>query len=1053
MPKRKPKDRQRSPDLPQNWIERHIERLAAFCLHDPIPLTDWDYKRSKLVGPASYEPVDADWSAIRLGETWGGPGVTAHFRRRITIPESHAGGNACLDIDLDGGETQLSVNGRLWQGLDRFRSLAPLGEHAVAGAELLLEMEAFVINYPYDKRSGDERDLHTFKRAELVLRDSVIEACLFDFSLSFDAYMHLWETDSETELEEYLLHCLESACRLLGPEFRSREHAREVAAAASELLRERVFQCSRFRRPGLINAHAHSHLDIVYLWPVKETLRKNGRTVSNALSLLREYPDYVYSQSQPWLYEKLGEHYPALLAEVKSMIDAGRWEAVGATYVEPDGNLPGAESWVRQILFGKRLLRNALGVDSRICWLPDVFGVLYTLPQILKKSGVDYFMTAKLNIWNDTTDFPHDSFRWRGPDGSEVVTHFPPTHFAQDFNFGNLRRNWRDYREKQTTRENLYIYGWGDGGGGPTRQMVEFSQRARRFPGLPDVATSKAEPFFDRLAENWDTLPVWDDELYMEGHRGAYTSRADLKRNNRKAELLYRDVEILSAIASAFGGPRIQDRLNEGWKLLLLNQFHDTLPGTHVPEAVADSERDYAAVFSIGREIRDELFEHIQRQLAAPADLLVFNTLGERAALASVEDAGDFCRARLSTGEELASQFHDGRLYFRVNLPSMGWVSVNLARGESAQAPETAVFDDNGIDTEFYRIDFDDDGNLRRIHDKINDREVLSGPGNEFQVFEDDPGEKFAAWDIAYHIEEYRYPVRQTSGWRMVANGPLFARFQSTWRVLNSNIEQEMVLYAHDPRIDFHTRVEWRDAKKLLKVAFPLNVRSRTATYDLPFGHIERPAHRNTRAEQAKFEVSGHKWADMSEGDYGVALLNDCKYGYDAHDNVLRLSLLRSPVYPHPGSDIGEHRFSCALLPHAGGWRQANVDKAGYAFNCPPLVARRARRESPAGSAPADYSLLELDGDSALVEVVKQAEDGDGLILRVFDSHGTHKSVGVSVAAPLTRIEETDLLEERPVPVAGADGFAVRFTPYEIKTFRLAPESASVGNQDSEDRP
>ena len=375
MPKRKPNDPDRSADLPRNWIERHIERLQALCFYDALPLREWTARRSRLVGPARYEPVNDEWQPLKVGDEWGGADITVHLRHRLAVPDSHAGDNAYLDIDMDGGETQLSINGRAWQGLDHYRSLVPIGELAVAGAELQLEMEAFTINYPYDKRRNDERDYHTFKRANLVLRDPVIEACYFDLSLVLDAYLHYWNMDEPREIEGFLLHHLENACRLLGPQFQSRSQAREVAAKASRLLHDTVFASEFFRRDCRINTHAHSHLDIVYLWPIKETFRKNGRTTSNALSLLREYPHYRYSQSQPYLYEQLKAHYPALFDEVKAMIAGGRWEAVGALYVEPDGNLPGPESWVRQVLFGKRFLREELGVDSRVCWLPDVFGV------------------------------------------------------------------------------------------------------------------------------------------------------------------------------------------------------------------------------------------------------------------------------------------------------------------------------------------------------------------------------------------------------------------------------------------------------------------------------------------------------------------------------------------------------------------------------------------------------------------------------------------------------------------------------------------------------
>ncbi len=1043
MPKRKPKDKDRSPDLPKDWIQRHIERLFECCWYDAIELTDWEYKRSRLTGPGTYESIDADWQAMKVGDTWGGPDTTVFLRHTLAIPGTHAGTETYLDIDMDGGETQLRINGKPWQGLDHFRSLVPLGEFAVQGEALELDLEAFTINYPYDERRNDKRDFHCFKRANLVIRDPVIESCAYDLAFALDAYLHYWQQEDASEVEGFILSHLEAACRLVGLAAESRESLRRSAEAASRYLHEHVFGSPYYRHAGTVSTIAHSHLDIVYLWPLKETLRKNGRTTSNALSLLREYPEYVFSQSQPFLYEKLNEHYPELMADVRSMVDNGRWEAVGAMYIEPDANLPGAESWVRQILFGKRILRDLLGTDSRVCWLPDVFGAMYTLPQILKRAGIDYFLTAKLNIWNDTNVFPYDSFRWRGPDGSEVVTHFPPTHFAQDYTYGNLHRHWDDYGEKFTAGENLYIYGWGDGGGGPTRQMTEYSRRAKQMPGLPTVETSRADAFFDRLASRADALPVWDDELYMEGHRGTYTSRGELKRKNRQAELLYRDVEILSSLAQPFGGPRIQERLNAGWKLLLLNQFHDTLPGTHVAEADPDIQGEYDEVFSIGESLRDELTGFIADRVDGTVDLVLFNTLGDRQSVVQIASADASASAvELSGGEVVPLQHEGDHAYFEATLPSIGWISAQLRSGSAGTGAETAAFDNNLIETAHYRIRIDpEQGSLAEIFDKQSDRQVLAGNGNAFQVFEDDPGKKFGGWDVAYHLEEYAYPVSQVTPWKLISNGPVFARFRSEWRVLNSTIRQDLVVYANNRRIDFQTRVDWQDSKKLLKVAFPLAVRSRSATYDLPFGHIDRATHRNTGWEQAKYEVSGHKWADMSEGDFGVALLSDCKYGYDAHENRLRLTLVRSPVHPYHGSDIGEHDFSYSLLPHQGGWRDARVDAKAYDFNCPVLSVSdlSASAERQARSLPEQHSLLSLDTDTAIIEVVKQAEDGNGLIVRVFDSHGTHGRARATVNHPLASAEWTNLLEERLGDVSLDGDIELALSPYEIRTLRLVP--------------
>ncbi|WP_420630158.1 alpha-mannosidase [Candidatus Leptofilum sp.] len=1046
MPKRKPRDPERSPDLPHEWIERHLARIASFITYAPIELTFWEYRRARLTAPGSYQFLDEAWRVIEVGEQWGGPDTTAFFRKTLVIPESHSGSDVYLDIDMDGGETQLSINGRPWQGLDYYRSLVPLGEFAQAGRELKLEMEAFIINYPYDARRHDERDYHLFRQATLVKIDRELEAFLLDARLVLEAYKSYWQSDENLEIEGFLRHHLETACREVGACLASREEARATAVRARQILRQNVFTSDFYRHAGKMNICAHSHLDIVYLWPLKETLRKNCRTITNMLSLMREYPDYLFSYSQPYLYEKLEEMYPETFAEVKQRVVEGRWEVIGAMYVEPDCNLLGPESFVRQLLFGQRYIRETFGITSETCWLPDVFGAVYTLPQILRKSGVKYFMTAKLNIWNDTNVFPHDTFRWRGPDGSEVLVHFPPTHFAQTYSFNNLQRQWQDFREKETVGENLFVYGLGDGGGGPTREMVEASLRTAVFPGLPHNQLTFAETFFHSIEKRAANLPIWDDELYLEAHRGTYTTKAGLKRQNRQVETLFRNAEILSSLAWLYGAPRQQERLNEGWKLAMLNQFHDILPGTHVPEAVADIQQDYDAAFAIGHEVQGAAVAHLVQQLkpevAQANDLIIFNTLAwQRNELVETASTGATA-VRINGGELVPVQDYNGRAYFRApDLPSLGWTVAAFGEGTAVDHnQQTATFANNRIETPLYQIELDEAGNLERLYDKTNDHEVLAAPGNAFQVFEDNPGTKFSAWDIAYHLETYQHPVKQTAAWQLVANGPHFAVFTSSWQVLDSTIEQEMWLYHDNPRIDFHTRAEWRNSRKLLKVAFPLQIRSRVATYDLPFGHIERATHRNTDWEQAKFEVCGHKWADMSEGDYGVALLNDCKYGYDARENVLRLSLIRSPIRPDATSDLGHHQFTYSLLPHAGGWRQAQADRRAYELNIPALaIPLELQASEQNANLPATCSLLNIESRSLIVEALKQSEDGDELILRTFDSHGSHAKTKLVFNADLDNVAETNLLEESPEAVENIDPhtFIASYTPYEIKTHRL----------------
>lgn len=1045
MPKRKPKDPERSADRPHDWILRQIQRMEKFSIHDRIPIEGWEYRRAVLEAPETYRMVDQDYTPIRVGQMWGGEDITAFFRTTFIVPESHCSEDAAFDICLDGGEALLTVNGKAVGGLDHNRWMIPLGEGHSAGDTLDLEIEAFIINYPYDDRRNDERPLHTFERADVVLRDPVIERFIYDARFILDAYRDYLDMDDDYEVEELLLSHLQRACRFIPPLLADRQTARTAAKEASEYLKQKIYDSGLFRKPGRITLCAHSHLDIVYLWPIKETLRKNARTVANMLSLIEEYPSYLFSYSQPFLYQRLKELYPEIYQRVKQKILAGRWEPIGAMYVEPDGNLLGAESIVRQILFGKRFLSQEFGIDARTCWLPDVFGVMYTLPGILKRSGIDYFLTNKLSIWNDVNDFPYDTFRWRGPDGSEVLTHFPSTHFGQPLVPGNLKRHWNDYRQKEEAPETLFIYGWADGGGGPTRQMVEYAQRSDRFPGLPEVKNGSVEGFFDRIAVNSAAYPVWDDELYLEAHRGTYTTKGSFKRLNRKSELLYRDAEILGSFVKLFTGDSLQERLNSGWAILLLNQFHDTLPGTHSPAGVPDIEQDFQKVQRIGSEVLEQYLQTLESCVdTREADLMILNTLswcrGAVIELTGLDaSARSLCLGK--DGQLLALQRVGESWFCQIpDTPAIGWVCARLTDSQAEEREPVATFSSNVIETAVYRIELGDCGQMTRLYDKLSSREVLKGEGNRFHVYEDNPGRKFSAWDIAYHLEELEYEVQQKRPWSCVANGPVLAIFESEFTVLGSSIVQRMTLYADSRRIDFSTEADWQDKQKMLKVGFELDVRTRSASFDLPFGHIDRATHTNTSWEQAKFEVCGHKWADLSQGDYGVALLNDCKYGYDVKDSTIRLSLIRSPIRPDGESDMGYHRFSYALFAHEGSWREACVDRVGYEFNIP-LRLRKVQRRAT-GSLPSKLSLFSCDSDSVILETIKPAEDADGLIMRWYDSHGSNKEIRFSALESIERVLSCDLLEnvlqEKSSPVIESPScFTHRVEPYGIATYRI----------------
>ncbi|MFW6328479.1 MAG: alpha-mannosidase [Alkalispirochaetaceae bacterium] len=1047
MPRRKPIDPERSADLPVHRIGRILQRLEERVFYDHKPLEGWEHRRALYHAPGEYECLDSQWQPFRVGESWGGDGVTSFLRTQFSLPPEWRWEDSVLLLDMDGGESLLSLNGRKWQGLDWNRRVVSLAGFSAGEERVLLEIEAYVINYPYDARRNDQRSVHTFARADLARVDRRTEAYVRDLSLALEAYRSFWQEDRERELEEYLLYALSRSTAILGPPTAVSRVGGEKIEEAHALLRELTFDSGLFKSPGRITVTAHSHLDIVYLWPLKETLRKNIRSVANALSLMREYPEYRFSWSQPWLYEKLKELAPDLFAEVAERVREGRWEPVGAMLVEPDGNLPGGESMIRQIALGQRFYREEFGRESRVCWLPDVFGAMYTLPQILKKSGIDYFSTAKLAIWNDTNDFPYGFFKWRGPDGSEILTHFPPTHFAQDYTLANLRSHWSSFSQRYALGETMFVYGPADGGGGPTREMAAGSIATREFPGLPEVRLESAEDFFERNAPKGDQMPVWEDELYLEAHRGTYTSRASLKRWNRRLEGMIRNGEVINALARLHGGPSGRGLIDQGWRKLLLNQFHDILPGTHVPEAHEQIEEYYAGAEAA---VRDAL-EQAKRFIADATSLregegvLVFNTLSW-----SRDDLLPIPRAMVpegkvpadGKGEPLEAQGEGDTLYLRLaDTPPVGWRTLRFVDQPdhrhpvgAAEGGEQSWFewdrDGGGVSTPAYQIRWDESGDIVSLFDRLEERELFAGKGNQFLLFDDDPGRKFNAWDLAYHIHEHIYQVETEGNWSVAASGPLFIVATIERRVLDSVITQEMWLYRFQRRIDFRTRVRWRNSEKTLKVRFPFALRGATGSTHLPFGAIRRPTHRNTSWEQAKYEVLMHYWADLSEAGFGCAVLNDSKYGCSFLHNTVEITLLRGPVHPDPNSDLGEHEFCYALYPHRGSRENAVVHREAYQFNIPWEIHPGSPQGR--GELPQESGLFSSLPPEIVVENLKEADEVPGVVARLYEATGKRSRASVDPPRGCTGVE-VDLLERRITGDGSPDAFELN--PYEIRSF------------------
>ena len=884
------------------------------------PLDDWLIRQAYYREIGAYEFIDADWRPIRIGEMWGGTDVSAFFKRKIQIPSEMEGRPVTLRFYI-GGDSLLSLNGEPYHGLDPFRNEVLLTEAANSGETFDVEIESYV-----NWHSG-EAVHNTFQLAELVVVDPDIHRAYWDFRAAFKV---LAIEGLDPKLKDYLEEHLWEALKqipLQEPDFAT---FKAKLLAAAQQIHATVYGANISQVDGLMHLVGHSHLDLVFMWPYREFVRKVGRTHSTMLRLMEQYPDFKFSQSQAKLYADMKQYYPELYAQVKQRVAEGRWEPIGAFWVEPDCNLISGESFVRQIIYGQRFWETEFGIRSRTCWQPDVFGLSWAMPQILKRSGIDYMMTTKLFVWNDTNPWTHNTFWWEGPDGSCVLGVIPPGHFIGMVDPDHMDMHWHDFSDRKTIGESMYCYGWGDGGGGVDPEMLECAQRYQRFPGMVTTRFSSPEETLDRInnkAQEAD-LPIWRDELYLEAHRGTYTNKGRLKKLNRQSELLYREAELLAVLAWCDGISYPSEKLDAGWKELLTNQFHDSLPGTHIHEVYPQLLTSYEEITDIGQEVRDNALRALVQtgDAEAPTHVIVFNSLLHARSdiirlpaheldgfVLTVEDQTPLAQqpvVNLKGKPEVLVQVPE--------IPSVGYRMFNRAVGSPVLHTQPSIkVTDNTLENEFIHASFNNAGELVSLWDKECQREIIcSGQvGNRFQLFEDQPG-KYDAWDIVATYTEHELALPGDSQLVIAETGPLRASLLLEKSFLDSSIKQRISLYAGSRQLEFETVIDWVERQKLLKVAFPVNINTLTATYDIAFGNIERAAHRNTPYDAARFEVPAHQWMDMSEGNYGIALLNDCKYGHEADKRLMRLTLLKGSIYPDPTGDLETHHFTYSLYPH-----------------------------------------------------------------------------------------------------------------------------------------
>ena len=982
-------------------------------------------------------PPESGWVPFRAGGRWGGPDTTQWFRATVVVPDAWEG-ERVFAVLAPGNEALCYVDGVPRQGLDHHRSHVLLRESAKGGETISLLIDAYA--------KGEQ----VFSVAQMCVQDTEAWDLYYDVRVALDvALSHPPESDIGRRLFDV---CYETLKHIDPNTIDDLPIYHEQIKRASEYFASHIGEFKHSHNDGEFTVFGQSHIDTAWLWPIRVTQKKIGRTFSTALQYMEQYPEFTCIMSQPQLYEYVKNDYPEIWKRLKEKVKSGQWEVSGAPWVEQDLNVPNGESHVRQYLYGNRFYRKEFGIHSRLVWMPDCFGYSFSLPQIMKKAQIDYFYTTKLH-GNEYNRHPYDLFRWRGIDGTEVLAIQTPNKCNDETTPERLRFSWRMFRQKSIAETMPFAFGFGDGGGGPTIDHIEYARRLSNISGVPRLTWGKAEETYDRIAKttDWSQIPVFHDEMYYERHRGCQTSQARTKRNNRKAELLARDTEFLASLAFLEGSDYRHVDINTAWKLILLNQFHDILPGSSIQEVYVDAEKDYSTAFSLLRDVLDES----TRKLIGSGDgndaitIVVRNTLGwTRSDIAVLNDGmrpNSPIHVIDADGTVVPSQRvtdidgNDQLLFEVEDIPSLGCATYRIAEGERPYkriGPKAPKATTTKLENDYFEIRFGRDGSIARIWDKRNNRSVLAPGtnGNEFVLYEDHPAGS-DAWDVNFNVFEVSEEFELDGAIAVVENGPVRATVRVVRRSANSVVTQDISLWRTVQRVDFVTRIDWHEKHRLLKAAFPVDVTSRRATYEIQYGAIERPTHRSTQWDAARFEVPAHRWIDLSETDYGVSLLNDCKYGFDVHDNVMRISLLRAPTHPDPNCDEGVHDMTYSLYPHAGSWQEAATVQRGYELNVP-LVTTVATAKN--GNLPREKAFASVDAKNVIIDCIKKAEDTDDIIVRVYEAHGARGPVRLTFGKTPVRVSECDLMEENDVSIE-SHGNTVSFgiLPWEIRTFKV----------------
>ena len=957
---------------PEEWTDLRFGWLKRYIYSSKWEITNLMIRDARQISEMEFEYYSDDYRPLNKGDMYFTPDGTAFIKADVDIPKELQGKELWFSLKT-AAEICVKINGKYVGGVDPNRERMLLSPYIDDKKTLHFDMMGYNRSKPDDERNPESLSVRgcrqIFEGAYICTVNHKVQNLVWDFELLLDiAKSELFNEDYRNFLNKEL----NNAMNLI--DFDSDEL--DGIDECQKYLDDVVFANDNYKGNGDVALIAHSHLDIAYYWRRIHAVQKNLRTVLIQLRLMDKYPDFKYTHTQPYVYETLEKYYPDVFEELKEKVKNGQFEPVGAMYVEPDCNIPTAESLVRQCLYGQQTYKRMFGKTVNNAWLPDVFGNSWILPQILKKSGVDYFVSNKMSTWNDTNRFPHNNFIWKGIDGTDVLACVPPTHFITWNMPSQIQENWEAYIDKDSGGQTMNMFGYGDGGSGCTEEMIELMHRFDKLSIMPKCEHMGGQEFLEKNLKNNKELQTWDGELYLEMHRGTFTTKSEMKRANRRLEYKLRDAEMLSVLR----GEDNRQAITSAYKKLLINQFHDILPGSHIHPVYEDAMKDYSDI----EKCVDGIIGTGSKY---------FNTLN------FTRDALTFVPNKKGTSTRYGVRGN----WIIPNIPALSSSSLRATKFNG----EWLNCNGNNIETPFYKAVLNDDGSIASLIDKKQDRQWVDGDFNKLKIYTDHPG-NYDAWDILPNYKDKQIEINVKEKLALAELDGECATFKTVLSTEKSTGTMLIRFFRRSCGIEVENIVDWNEKHKLAKAEFDCNVLTRKALCDTSAGFIERDTHKNTTWQQARFETCHHKWADLSETDGGIAIINDGKYGIGFDENTMSLSLLRATIRPDVTSDMGQHNFCYMIYPHNKNAVDANINKIAFQFN-EQLV-----------KADVQYS-----GDTfepLYLQAMKQSEDGSMTVIRLSEQDGKRGKIKLSKPVKLldmleNEIGKTDVIEYKPFEI------------------------------------